>query len=186
VCSSSKCKRRRPAVAGSSPWTRERHGPSPPAWSVFSAIENARPRPGESKYVRPQTNRIPRVVRRSWDYAQLPSNRMTANMFDRQRFGQRLQKAIDKADIRKVRLAGELKLDPSRISEWIHGKQVPSVQQLPTLARLLHTDLHWLITGHPAPTGPTDALVEEAVRAAPVLQALAERADALADVPGSL
>ena len=110
---------------------------------------------------------------------------MAANAFDRRRFGQRLQKAIKKAEIRKVRLAGELKIDPSRISEWIAGTQVPSIQQLPTLARLLDADLHWMITGRPAPTGPTAALVEEAVRAAPVLQALAERADALADVAAS-
>jgi len=110
---------------------------------------------------------------------------MAANAFDQRRFGQRLQKAIEKSEIRKVRLAGELKVNPSRISEWIRGKRVPSIQQLPALARILDADLHWLITGHPAPTGPTDALIEEAVRAAPVLQALAARADALADVTAS-
>lgn len=106
---------------------------------------------------------------------------MAVTTFDRPRFGARLKKAIGKAGIRQVRLASELGLDPSRVSDWVHGRETPRVDQLPTLARLLDVDLHWLITGHPAPTGATDALVDAALSAAPALQRLAERAGALAD-----
>jgi transcriptional regulator with XRE-family HTH domain len=106
---------------------------------------------------------------------------MSATAFSRPRFGGRLKKAIREAGLRQGSVAKELGLDPSRISEWIHGKEIPKVEQLPTLARLLDVDLHWLITGHPAPTGAADALVEAALRAAPTLQPLAEQAGALAD-----
>lgn len=110
---------------------------------------------------------------------------MVSSSFDRHRFGQRLKKAISDAGMRNGELAAAMGLDPSRISEWTHARALPRVEQLPRLARELDTDLHWLITGRPAPTGPTDALVGEAVNALPTLTALAERARAVADVAHS-
>jgi transcriptional regulator with XRE-family HTH domain len=110
---------------------------------------------------------------------------MAATAFSRPRFGGRLRKAIGKAGIRQASVAKELGLDPSRISDWVHGREAPKLEQLPTLAHLLGVDLHWLITGHPAPTGAADALVDAALRAAPALQTLAERAGALADISES-
>jgi transcriptional regulator with XRE-family HTH domain len=100
--------------------------------------------------------------------------------FDGHSFASRLREARLRADIRQVAIADAMGTSPSRVSDWMRGKQVPKIQQLPQLARLLNVDLHWLVTGRERPVSGAVALIDEVVRATPTLRALAERGQALA------
>ncbi len=104
---------------------------------------------------------------------------MSSEAFDKH-FSARLRQARESADIRQGLIADHLHVRQSTVSDWMHAKHLPGIGQLAQLADLLEVDLHWLITGRERPS-PQEELVNDIVRAAPMLQMLAERGKALAE-----
>ena len=103
-----------------------------------------------------------------------------SSAFDRQMFGSRLRDSFKGAERSHVEVAAHLRVSPNRVSEWVTGKGVPSVDQLAALVPLLDVDLHWLITDCERPAAGARALIRDLARVAPTLKALAERGQALA------
>jgi transcriptional regulator with XRE-family HTH domain len=71
-------------------------------------------------------------------------------------------------------VASAIGVNPNRLSEWCTARQVPKLHQVVELARSLDVELDWLLTGRTSTDVDRD-LVDELVRATPVLRALAER-----------
>ena len=61
--------------------------------------------------------------------------------------GQRIQFALDRADVRQKDLADKLGVNPATVSGYISGKIEPSVKVIQMVSKMTGVTLEWLITG---------------------------------------
>jgi transcriptional regulator with XRE-family HTH domain len=98
--------------------------------------------------------------------------------FNRKAFATRLRDAIAESGHRQGDVAAAIGVNPNRLSEWCTARQAPKLHQVVELAEHLGTEIGWLLTGRSA-VGIDADVVDELVRATPVLRALAERGSEL-------
>jgi transcriptional regulator with XRE-family HTH domain len=60
-------------------------------------------------------------------------------------FQNRLQEALNQRGMKQVDLANATGYSKARISQWIHGKYLPTGEALTTIARKLNVSESWLI-----------------------------------------
>lgn len=104
---------------------------------------------------------------------------MTQSTFDADGFGERLRRAIERGETNQSKLAAKIGQPRSRVSEWVHGKRVPSLEDVIRLAGALRVSMDWLVTGAESAT-PERAVVDELAQLAPSLLPLVSRAERLA------
>jgi transcriptional regulator with XRE-family HTH domain len=105
---------------------------------------------------------------------------MVTNLeFDPEGFGARLRRAIERDETNQSKLAVRIGQPRSRVSEWVCGKRVPSLQDVIAMAGELRVSLDWLVTGVESTT-PERAVVDELAQLAPSLLPIVSQAERLA------
>jgi transcriptional regulator with XRE-family HTH domain len=104
---------------------------------------------------------------------------VTSFEFDPKGFGVRLRRAIDYADTNQSRLGAKIGQPRSRVSEWVHGKRVPSLPDVIAMAGELRVSLDWLVAGTESTT-PERTVVDELAQLAPSLLPIMSQAERLA------
>lgn len=71
-------------------------------------------------------------------------------------FGEKLRAALKSKEIKPVRLAEKLGINPSNVSKWLNGHDFPEEGRLPEICKVIGIEMSYFTEMHPAPAGPTN------------------------------